>query len=49
MGGYIKIDLQEVVCGSTDWIKLAQNRYRQQALANAVMNILRFNKMWNIS
>jgi hypothetical protein len=25
---YIKMDLQEVVCGFTDWIELAQNRER---------------------
>ena len=34
----IKIDLQEVGCGGTDWIKLAQDRGSCQALLNVVMN-----------
>ena len=35
----IKMDLQEVGLGGKDWIDLAQNRDRWQALVNVVMNL----------
>jgi hypothetical protein len=35
----IKMDLQEMGCGSIDWIQLAQDRDRWRALMNAVMNL----------
>ena len=35
----IKMDLQAVGCGVMDWIKLAQDRDRWQALVNVLMNL----------
>ena len=35
----IKMDLKEIGCGGVNWIQLAQDRDRWQALMNAVMNI----------
>jgi len=35
----IKMDLQELGWGDTDWIELAQDRDRWRALVNAVMKL----------
>ena len=37
--GNIKMDIQEVICGGVDWIKLAQDGDRWRALVNAVMDL----------
>jgi hypothetical protein len=38
-GDNIQMDLQEVGCGGMDWIELAQDRGRWQAVVNVVMNL----------
>ena len=35
----IKMDLQELGCGSMDWLCLAWDRDRRRALVNTVMNL----------
>jgi len=36
---HIKMDLQEAGCGGMDWIDVAQDRDRRQALVYVVMNL----------
>ena len=48
MGGYYKMDLQEVQGGCGDWMQLAQDRDRWRALVSTMMN-LRVPKMRIIS
>jgi hypothetical protein len=38
-GRYIKIDVQDMGCVGMDWIDVAQDRDRWQALVNVVMNL----------
>ena len=35
----IEFDIQEVGCGSMDWVDLAQDRERSRAVVSAVMNL----------
>jgi len=35
----IRMDLQELICEDMDWIDVAQDRDRWQALVNTVMNL----------
>jgi hypothetical protein len=35
----IKMELQEVGCEGVDWIEQAQDRDRERAVVNAVMNL----------
>jgi hypothetical protein len=39
MGGYFKMDLQEVGGGCGDWMELAQDRDRGRALVSTVKNL----------
>jgi hypothetical protein len=35
----IRVNLREIVCGSVEWIHLAQDRDRWRAVTNTVMNL----------
>jgi hypothetical protein len=39
MGGYIKLDIQDVGVGCGDWIESAQDRDRWRAFVNTVKNL----------
>jgi hypothetical protein len=36
---WLRMDLREIGLGGVDWIRLAQNRDRWQAIVSAVMNL----------
>jgi hypothetical protein len=42
----IKMDLARMGCGGVDWIGMVQNRDKQRALVNAVMNIRGSIECW---
>jgi hypothetical protein len=42
----VRVDLREIGWGSVEWIQLAQDRDRWQAVVNTVMN-LRVLEPWN--
>jgi hypothetical protein len=42
----IKIDLRDVGCEVMQWVRLAQNRGKCQAVVNTVINILKTKTPW---